>query len=403
MSASPSDIKSSNHLTAARQSRLLASISTNTVFKKLFSKTHKKSFRHRFVRYGLLASNVALLSGLGLFVARSSEHTSLGRGLQGAPAVVSAQSANTNSDAVAVSPLDRLSSADIALNVARVANMPEKIAVTNQADSENAQLAVSQFAGSLVAKPQVVTSEFKSNKDIQKHIAVAGDTATSLAAKFSVTADSIMWSNDLPGDVITVGQILFVPPVNGIVHVVKAGDTPESLAERYRANKDRIIVYNDAEVAGLTVGTRIIVPDGQIVRPVVQVAPRRGGSTTGSGIGSNFAWGGASAIYNGANSYIEGYCTWYVASRIAVPSNWGNANTWDNLAPRSGWTVATVPRVGAIAQTDRGSEGHVAIVSEVSEDGSQIRYSDMNGLAGYGRVGFSDWTSTSRFEHYIYR
>jgi surface antigen len=85
-----------------------------------------------------------------------------------------------------------------------------------------------------------------------------------------------------------------------------------------------------------------------------------------------------------------------------VPSNWGNANTWDNYARATpGWSVRLTPVAGAIAQTDRGSEGHVAIVSSVSPDGTMIKYSDMNGLAGWGRVGYSDWTSASRFEHYI--
>jgi surface antigen len=183
-----------------------------------------------------------------------------------------------------------------------------------------------------------------------------------------------------------------VPPVNGIVYVVQAGDTPEKLAEKYHTTKEKIIASNDAEITGLVAGTRIVIPDGTI-----QAAPVYRSSASSSG----FPWGG-NALYNG-NGYIRGYCTWYVASKISVPSNWGNANTWDNLAPQSGWTVSTVPRVGAIAQTDRGSEGHVAVVEAVSEDGAQIKYSDMNGLAGWNRVGYSDWVSVSRFEHYIYR
>jgi surface antigen len=67
----------------------------------------------------------------------------------------------------------------------------------------------------------------------------------------------------------------------------------------------------------------------------------------------------------------------------------------------SGLDSNLTPRAGAVAQTDRGGLGHVAIVQEVSADGTQIKYSDMNGLAGWGRVGYSDWVSASHFEHYI--
>ncbi|HUC88199.1 MAG TPA: CHAP domain-containing protein, partial [Candidatus Binatia bacterium] len=62
------------------------------------------------------------------------------------------------------------------------------------------------------------------------------------------------------------------------------------------------------------------------------------------------------------------------------------------------------PQVGAIAQTPyaAGGEGHVAIVDAVSADGSQIQFRDMNGLAGWDRVGYSGWVSASTFPHYIY-
>lgn len=351
----------------------------------------KRTLRRRFVRYGLIVGNAALLVAIGLFVASFSD---AGSGLQNTPAVVNTAAA---SDDALINPLDQLSSADIAVNVARVAGLPEERAITNQADSENAELSVAQSAGGLVVKPQVVSSVFKSNKDIQEYVVKDGETAASIAAKFQVTSDSILWSNSLASDTLNAGQKLVIPPtgVNGIVYTVKPGDNPDSLAEKYRSSKDKIIAYNDAEIGGLRLGTRIIIPDGQIVRAAAPVS---------RGSGSSFPWGGG-PVYNGGNAYDFGYCTWYVANRIAVPSNWGNANTWDNLAPRSGWAVGTAPRVGSIAQTDRGGFGHVAVVTAVRDtpDGTQIKYSDMNGIRGWGNEGHSDWTSVSRFEHYIFK
>jgi len=347
----------------------------------------QRTTRRRAVRYALLSFNVLLLFSVGYIVLQSAADPTSG---------ASAIGVIGNKDETIVDPLDRLSSADIAVNVARVANLPQSVAVTNQADSENAQLAVVQSSDSLIAKPQVVASVFKSNKDIQLYTAKAGDTAASIAAQFHVTTDSVLWSNSLTGNNVVPGKQLYVPPVNGIVYVVKDGDTPEKLAEKYRSSKEKIIASNDAEISGLVVGTRIIIPDGSI-----QVVPVYSAYSSG-GSGSSFPWGGGGALYSG-NAYIRGYCTWYVATKLSVPSNWGNANTWDNLAPRSGWTVSSVPRAGAIAQTDRGSEGHVAYVEAVSEDGTQIKYSDMNGIAGWNRVGHSDWVSSSRFEHYIYQ
>lgn len=299
------------------------------------------------------------------------------------------QSISTNKTE-GVNPLDQLTSADIAANLSRVAQLPEATAVTNQADTVSAEMIV-PASNNLVTKPQIIASDLKSRQDIKDYLVVEGDTVSSIAAKFNVTSDSIKWSNSLNGDTVTPGSRLSIPPVNGIVYTVKDGDTPQSLASKYSASADQIIAFNDAEINGLKPGERIIIPNGKVQAPVYVAAPTSYG----------FAFG-TTATY-GYNGYDWGFCTWYVANRISVPNNWGNANTWDNLAARSGWTVSSVPRQGAIAQTDRGTFGHVAYVEAVSDDGTMIKYSDMNGLAGFGRVGNSDWVPASKFPHYIYR
>ena len=338
------------------------------------------------MRYGLLAGNAALLVVVALFVVRSQSGASVDN------LVSVAKSADSG---VVADPLDQLSSADIAVNVARVTNLPEATAVTNQADSVNAELAITQNADSLVAKPQVVATSFKSNQDIQIYFARSGDTVASIAAKFNVTSDSIRWSNNLEGSTVMPGQKLYIPPVNGIVYVVKAGDTPASLAAAYGANKQLIIAYNDAELTGLKPGELIIIPNGQ-------PGDDNGGSNGDTAVSTGgFPWG-TGPVY-GYNGYDYGFCTWYVASQIAVPSNWGNASSWSYYAALSGWTVSSVPSVGAIAQTPyaAGGEGHVAIVDAVNANGTEIKYRDMNGLAGWGAVGYSGWVSASTFPNYI--
>jgi len=333
--------------------------------------------RRRTVRYTLLGVNLLLLVGIVGFVLYGSHAASNA-------ALASSQSTNSTS----ASPLDQLSSADIAANASLAAHLPETTAVLNSADTVKAELAVT-VNNNVVAKPQVVATTLKSRHDIQSYTTVNGDTISSIAARFNVTSDSIRWSNGLSGDTVAIGVALAIPPVNGIVYTVQANDTPQTLASKYSASADQIIAFNDAEISGLQVGEQIIIPNGQIQKTVY--------TTTSYG----FAFG-TSAIY-GFNGYDWGFCTWYVATKVTVPTNWGNANTWDNLAPLSGWTVSSTPRAGAIAQTDRGAEGHVAYVEEVSDDGSMIKYSDMNGLAGFARIGYSGWVSASTFPHYIYR
>jgi surface antigen len=348
------------------------------VNRRPFARVSKKS-RKRLVGSVLLAFNIAVLLGVISFIARSPNSGQAVR-----------QSALINDSVVAASPLDQLSSSDIAVHLAQMASLPETTAVVNQADTISNQMATSSGDNTVVAKPHIVSSSARSNRDILKYVPAPGDTVSAVAAKFGVTSDSIRWSNGLSGNDIPANRELLIPPVNGIVHLVKAGETPEKLAQEYRASADSIISFNDAEVSGLKVGTHIVIPDGTKATQVFNVA-RYGG----------FAWG-SSAVY-GSNGYDYGWCTWYVANKVSVPNNWGNANTWDNGALASGWTVSKVPRPGAIAQTNGPGLGHVAYVEAVSADGTMIKYSDMNGLAGWGRVGYSDWVPVSKFHNYIYR
>jgi surface antigen len=348
-------------------------------FARLQNRIGSVAKQRRTIRYGLLLGNFLLLGGIIAFALYGSNNS-------GHVATSSLAAANST----AANPLDQLSSADIALNLSRAVNLPEATAVKNQAETVSAEMAVTA-SYSVVDKPQIVATTLKTRNDIVDYLVVEGDTVTSVAAKFNVTSDSIRGSNNLTGDTLTVGAHIQIPPINGLVYTVASGDTAQSLADKYKASADQITAFNDAEVSGLRPGEKIVIPNGQVQQPVYKAVTS-----------ASYYSFGSSAIY-GYNGYDPGFCTWYVANRISVPSNWGNANTWDNLAPLSGWTVSSVPRQGAIAQTDRGSEGHVAYVEAVSADGTQIKYSDMNGLAGFNKVGYSGWVSASYFPHYIYR
>ena len=280
-------------------------------------------------------------------------------------------------------PLDQVSSANIALTVAQVTNLPETTAVSNQAESQNAQVSMDSTSNSVVNKAQVIQTSLKSNKNIISYTVQPGDSLASLAVKFGVNSNSIAGSNGLTiFSSLSPGQSILIPPMNGLVYIVKNGDTITSIATKFNVSQSDLIAYNDAEISGIYNGEKLLIPNGSLPS-VSQVT---------------YSWNGPSYGYNG---YDYGYCTWYVASQIAVPDNWGNASSWSYYATLSGWNVSLSPSVGAIAQTPyaAGGEGHVAIVTAVN--GNMIQYKDMNGLAGWGRVGYSGWAPASTFVHYI--
>lgn len=352
----------------------------SSLLSRIQSKVFGKKLRRRALRAALLLGNVALLVAVVAVVVLNPVHTSG----SAAPAATSDQQA-------AAQPVDQLASVDIAVTVARMTNLPEAPAVTNLADSENIQLSLASANDTVVNKPQTVTSTFISNKYIHHYTARSGDTVTSIANKFGVSTDSVLWSNGLTSDYLVTGTPLVIPPVNGIVYTVRSGDTPSSLAAKYHSDAQKIIAYNDAELSGLRVGEEVLIPNGQIAAAVQYT------------YGYGFAWG-TGAIY-GFNGYDYGNCTWYVATQIAIPANWGNAATWAAGARAAGWHVSSTPTVGAIAQTAYGAGGlgHVGIV--VAINGDQIEIRDMNNYGdggGYGRVG-EGWVPVTTYQNFITR
>ncbi len=279
----------------------------------------------------------------------------------------------TSGSASSVNPIDQLASASIALTVARLDNLPETTAISNQADSEQALLSIAPANNSVTTKPEVVATDYVSNKDIKTYVVQRGDTIDSIAQKFNVSANSILWSNNISGNYVTPGVKLLIPPVSGIVYTVKSGDTPASLAKKYDSNESLLIAYNDAELKGIYAGEKIIIPNGTKPLPVASI------------YSATYGWG-SQASY-GYNGYDFGYCTWWVAKLRAdagdpLPDNLGNAATWALRAQQFGIPVGTTPAVGAAVVTSTTADygqGHVAYVTAVHSNGT-ITISEMNRL-----------------------
>lgn len=299
------------------------------------------------------------------------------------------------------STLDSTATATIAANIAEKSQLLIQNEATKTATVKSSQVALLTADDNSLAKRQVVSTAGNATRDISSYAVQNGDTLSGVASKFNITSSTLKWANNLDdADMIKPGQVLTILPVSGLMYTVGAGDTAESIATFYSANAAQILSFNNSEVKGLAAGMKIIIPDGVKAdapkpAPVAKAPAARGivaGASTG-GIApqlTHFAFSG--------NGYSYGYCTYYVASRRAVPSNWGNANAWYYNAQASGFSVGSTPVAGAIAWTGAGYYGHVAYVERVS--GGMVTVSEMNYNGGWNRVS-SRTTSASEFR-YIY-
>lgn len=232
-----------------------------------------------------------------------------------------------------------------------------------------------------------------------------GDSLSTIAAKFGITVNTIVWANDIQNsDEIKPGDQIFILPVAGLTHVVKEGDTIEKLAKEYKASKDEIIAYNSLPADGkLTEGDSIVVPGGQkeVEEESAPVQRREYASTVG-GTAEDISTAPSVKPSKGGKGhrFPYGYCTWFVAQKRHVP--WGgNAGAWLANAKAYGYKTGKTPAVGSIVvTTENRYYGHVAYVEKVS--GGTITISEMN-YAGWGKTTRRTLDKSSRvIRGYIY-
>lgn len=104
--------------------------------------------------------------------------------------------------------------------------------------------------------------------EITEYRVVEGDTISSIAQKFGVSIDTILWENNLKSvEAIKPKQILKILPVTGVRHQVRRGETVYSIAKNYSVDAQNIIDYpfnsfSNDEIFALTAGQELIVPEG---------------------------------------------------------------------------------------------------------------------------------------------
>lgn len=104
------------------------------------------------------------------------------------------------------------------------------------------------------------------NGEISVYTVRPGDSLSQIAEMYSVTANTILWANDI-SDPATIqpGDTLVILPIVGVQHTITDGDTLQSITKKYEGDEEEILAYNQLDSAEeLTVGEQIVIPGGRI-------------------------------------------------------------------------------------------------------------------------------------------
>ncbi len=141
--------------------------------------------------------------------------------------------------------------------------------------------------GALISTGPIGADELATKKqsggEINVYTVREGDSLSMIAEMFGVTANTILWANDLSSaKSIKPGQTLIILPIAGVRHVVKSGDTIASIAKKYEGDAEEIVAYNQLEEdEALSVGATVIVPGGALHTAVAAKPTSSGAKSVG--------------------------------------------------------------------------------------------------------------------------
>lgn len=187
------------------------------------------------------------------------------------------------------------------------------------------------------AVPFTVIPE-RPNRDLVTYTVQENDTPISIALQFGLKPETILWCNsDLNKnpELLQVGTVLYIPPIDAACHVVKEGDTLESIAATYQTDVAQIVGYEGNHLEGppytLTPGTRLVIPGGKIDYLVWTVPPRP--AISGTAASGQFVKAGS--FYNGPRVAAGvGRFIWPIGSRNITQYYWAYHRAIDIAAPK---------------------------------------------------------------------
>jgi murein DD-endopeptidase MepM/ murein hydrolase activator NlpD len=175
---------------------------------------------------------------------------------------------------------------------------------------------------------------------ITKYVVEAGDSVFSIAKKFDIKPETVLWANedllqDNPNE-LSVGQNLKIPAVDGVIYKWKTTDTIDGIARKFKTTPEEILTWpdNNLDMSNPTIasGTMVMVPGGSrelrtwvvptfwransgATRNINPNCDSSGGSAYGTG---TFVWPAGNHSLSG-NDYWSGHLGIDIAAATGAP------------------------------------------------------------------------------------
>jgi len=233
-----------------------------------------------------------------------------------------------------------------------------------------------------------------------------GDSVFGIAKQFNIKPETVLWANydilqDSP-DSLRIGQVLKVPPVDGVYYQWQAGDTIDAIAKKFKASPDAILDWPGNEIdltnPEIKPSTYVMIPGGfrefvQWIIPTVARGRSGTASVGGSACGAGPVGSGA-FVWPANNNYLSGNDYWSGHLGIDIAAGEGGAvyaaDSGVVTMAQGGWNYG----YGNVIMIDH-DNGYVTLYAHLS----QINVSVCQGVLAGRLIGLSGNTGNSSGAH----
>lgn len=200
----------------------------------------------------------------------------------------------------------------------------------NTGEASLPQLNMSLATDAIVRHTNTHTILLNKTRDaVVEYTVEKGDAIFGIANKYKLKPETILWANynilnDNPHE-ISIGQVLKIPPTDGIYYEWEEGDTVASVAEKYNAKPEDILNYpgNKLDLTDpdpkIEKGTYVMIPGGSrefkqwLVPTIWKSGAGANKSIDGPGgcaVGDGGAVGTGSFVWPTVNNFLSGNDYW---------------------------------------------------------------------------------------------
>jgi murein DD-endopeptidase MepM/ murein hydrolase activator NlpD len=238
--------------------------------------------------------------------------------------------------------------------------------------------------------------------DIIKYTVSNGDSIAGIAQEHDLKTETVFWANyDLfqgSPDSLRIGQVLSIPPVDGVYYKWQEGDTIESVAKKLGVEPDAILNWpgNNVDLTDpqIAPGTFVMIPGGQQAGQPLYIQT----ITRGSGPAATACGGGYSS---------RGFWSWPAASHYLSGNDYSSFHRGIDIAANEGTGISAADSgvvtmaqggsnygYGNVVQIDHGN-GFVTLYAHLS----QINVVPCEAVNGGEIIGLAGNTGNSSGAH----